>query len=173
VTVSVNFDPLAERMRRLRVPQETVARLVGFPPTQISRAANHQVNLTYAEWRKVETAIADLEELVRRAGVQLNWQNHEVLKAKLAELEEERVHPPAFPTPEDWKLLRAINSNQSFMVIAQEMGCDTSQLFGLLEAANKRIAFQAAQLASWTSARKAHSDIIQKEMADRKTEQQR
>jgi hypothetical protein len=165
--VSVNFDPLSERMRKLRAPQDLIARLTGLPAMAISRAANHQSDLCYADWRRVETVIADLEELCRRAGLIVDWRNHEVLKEKLAQLEDERQNPPEFPTETDWKLLRAISSGQSFVDIATEMGCTTSQLFGLLEAANKRITYQAAQLSSWTHIRKAHTDLVEKEMADR------
>ena len=172
MTVSVNFDPLSERMRRLRVPQETVARLLGFPPTQISRAANHQVDLTYPEWRRVEALIADLEEICRRAGLLVDWKNHEALKAKIAELESERQSPPEFPSERDYKLLRAISAGIGFSAVAEEMGCDKDQLFALLEVATRRFEYQITQMSKWTEARKAHSDIIQKEMVGRKATQQ-
>jgi hypothetical protein len=171
--VSVNFDPLSERMRRLRVPQETVARLLGFPPTMISRAANHQVDLAYPEWRRVEALIADLEEICRRAGLLVDWRNHEALKAKIAELESERQSPPEFPSERDYKLLRAISAGIGFSAVAEEMGCEKGELFDLLEIANKRFSYQTTQMSKWTEARKAHSDLVEKEMVDRKTTQQR
>ena len=160
-------------MRRLRVPQETVARLLGFPPTQISRAANHQVDLTYPEWRRVEALIADLEEICRRAGLLVDWKNHEALKAKIAELESERQSPPEFPSERDYKLLRAISAGIGFSAVAEEMGCDKDQLFALLEVATRRFEYQITQMSKWTEARKAHSDLVEKEMVDRKTAQQR
>lgn len=123
MTVSVNFDPLAERMRKLRVPQETISRLVGFPPTMISRAANHQVDLSYPDWRRVEALIADLEEICYRAGLVVDWRNHEALKVKIAELESERQNPPQFPTEQDYKLLRAVSAGIGFPAVAEEMDC--------------------------------------------------
>lgn len=170
--VSVNFDSLSERMRRLRVPQETVARLVGFPPTQISRAANHQVDLTYPEWRRVEALIADLEEICHRAGLLVDWKNHEALKAKISELETERRDPPEFPTEQDYKLLRAVSAGIAFPAVAEEMGCNVDQLFNLLDTANKRFAYQTVQMSKWTEARKAHQGLIEQEMVDRKRMQQ-
>jgi hypothetical protein len=171
VPVSVNFDPLLTRMQKLRVSQELIARLLGFPPTMISRAANHQVDLSYPDWRKVEAVIADLEELVRRAGgVLLDWKNHEILKIKLAELEDERRNPPAFPSHEDYKLMQAIgtNSGVSFVDVAQQMGCTVSELLKLLEDANKRFAYMGHRMSSWTNARAAHVDLVEKELEERK-----
>jgi len=172
--VSTNFDPLGDRMRRLRVPQETISRLVGFPPTMISRAANHQVDLSYPDWRKVETVIADLEELVRRAGgVQLDWKNHEILKNKLAELEDERRNPPGMPTSEDFKLMQAVGkSGVGFVDIAQQMSCSVSDLLKLLEDANKRFAYMNHQMSSWTAARAAHLDIVERELEQRQASRQ-
>jgi hypothetical protein len=171
--VSVNFDPLSERMRKLRAPQDLIAKLSGLPPMAISRAANHQTDLTYPEWRRVEALIADLEELCRRAGIVVDWRNHEVLKAKLAELEEQRRNPPQFPTEQDYKLLRAISSGVGFAVVAEEMGCDEGKLFDLLEVANTRFAYQTVQISKWTETRKAHTDLLDKDMVDRKATQQR
>ena len=164
--VSVNFDPLAERLRRLRASQELIAKLSGLPPMAISKAANHQADLSYPEWRKVEAVIADLEELVRRAGVLVDWRNHEILKAKLAELEEERLHPPEMPSVEDYKLLAAIGANSGigFVDIAQTMGCTVADLLSLLEGANKRFTHQTHRMSLWTEARKAHIDILNKEL---------
>ena len=161
--VSVNFDPLSERCVSCALRRICIARLSGLPAMAISGAANHQADLSYVDWRRVETVIADLEELCRRCGLLVDWRDHAVSRAKLAELEAERNDPPEFPTPEDWKLLRAISSGQGFADIAAEMGChNTSQLFRLLEIANKRIAYQAAQISSWTSMRKAHVDLEKK-----------
>jgi hypothetical protein len=165
--VSTNFDPHAERMRKLRAPQDLIAKLSGLPAMAISRAVNHQEDLSYADWRRVEAIIADLEELVRRSGVLLDWRNHEALKAKIAELESERQSPPEFPSERDYKLLRAISAGIGFSAVAEEMGCEKDELFELLEVANKRFAYQTVRMSQWTEARKAHSDIIQKEMVDR------
>jgi hypothetical protein len=171
--VSTNFDPHAERMRKLRAPQDLIAKLSGLPAMAISRAVNHQEDLSYADWRRVEAIIADLEELVRRSGVLLDWRNHEALKVKLVELEEERRNPPEFPSERDYKLLRAISAGIGFSAVAEEMGCDKDQLFALLEVATRRFEYQITQMSKWTEARKAHSDLVEKEMVDRKTAQQR
>jgi hypothetical protein len=170
VPVSVNFDPLLTRMQKLRVSQELIARILDFPPTMISRAVNHQVDLSYADWRRTEAVIADLEELVRRAGgVLLDWKNHEVLKNKLAELEEERRNPPGMATVEDFKLMQLVGTNSGigFVDVAQQLGCTVSELFLKLEGANKRFAFQANQMSLWTDARSAHIDAVEKEMKSR------
>jgi hypothetical protein len=156
--VSVNFDPLAERMRKLRATQELLAKLSGLPAMAISKAANHQSDLAYIDWRRVEAVIADLEEICRRAGVLVDWRNHEVLKAKLAELEDERRNPPGLPTPEDYQLMRAIGTNTGvgFVDVAQQLGCTVSDLLQMLEGANRRFAYMGHQMSSWTNARKAH-----------------
>jgi hypothetical protein len=171
--VSVNFDPLADRMRKLRAPQELLAKLSGLPPMAISKASNHQSDLSYADWRRVEAVIADLEELCRRAGVLVDWRNHEVLKNKLAELEEERRNPPGMPTSEDFRLMQAVGkSGARFLDIAREMNCSVSDLLQLLEAANKRFSYQVNQLSLWTAARTAHIDLVEKELAERQASRQ-
>ena len=148
--VSVNFDPLAERMRKIRASQDLLARLSGLPAMSISRAVNHQEDLCYADWRRVEGIIADLEEIVRRSPIQPDWKNYESVKANLADLESERRNPPSPPSTEDWALLSLVQTMNDPARIATNMGCTLTELSAKIEAANARFEFAVNQMSRWS-----------------------
>lgn len=150
MTVSTNFNPLAERLRKIRATQDLIAKLTGISPMALSRAANHQCDLSYGDWRRVETAIADLEEIVARAGVNVDWKNHQAIKEKLADLETERASPPPLPSPEDWRLMSEVCTGRDTTAIATELSISLSDLVEKLRQADTRFQYSVHQLRQGT-----------------------
>jgi hypothetical protein len=172
--IDTNIDDLMSRARPIGLKAVHISLYTGVSTAALSMAINHQKNLDYlSEWRPVESFISDCEKITRRSGVIPDWKNAEVIKARLAELEAERRDPPKMPTADDFKLMQAVGkSGTGFVDIAREMNCSVSDLLELLEAANRRFSFMNHQMSSWTDARKAHVDLVEKELEERKASRQ-
>jgi hypothetical protein len=168
--IDTSIDDLMSRARPIGLKAVHISLYTGVSTAALSMAINHQKNLDYrTEWRLVESFISDCEEIARRSGVIPDWKNAEIVKARLAELEAERHNPPGMPTSEDFRLMQAVGTNSGigFVDIAEAMACNVPDLLKLLEGANKRFQYQSNQMSLWTAARKAHVDILEKEMKDR------
>jgi hypothetical protein len=168
--IDTNIDPLMSRARPIGLKAVHIALYTGVSTAALSMAINHQKNLDYlAEWRYVESFISDCEEITRRSGVIPDWKNAEVVKARLAELEAERRNPPSLPTEDDWKLLRSLSSANGFVDTAADLGISMAQLFDRVDAMNKRFDYQINRLSLGAAARRAHIDLVNKELEERNT----
>jgi hypothetical protein len=168
--IDTNIDPLMSRARPIGLKAVHISLYTGVSTAALSMAINHQKNLDYlAEWRSVESFISDCEEITRRSGVIPDWKNAEVVKARLAELEAERRNPPSLPTEDDWKLLRSLSTATGFVDTAASLGITMSQLFDRVEAMNKRFDYQISRLSLGASTRRAHIDLVNKELEERNT----
>jgi hypothetical protein len=165
--VSCNYDVLVERARKIRAPQNLISRLSGIPEVSLSRATNHVADLCYSDWRKIESILADLEEIVRRAGMFVDWKDGAAVQAQLDRIAAERTNPPDTPTHADYELLSLVSGSDGFVGIAANLGCTMSELLERIEGANKRFSYQINQLSKWTECRKAHIDILNQELETR------
>jgi hypothetical protein len=127
-------------MRKIKASQDLLARLCDFPAMRISRAVNHQEYMIYEDWRKVESVITDLEEIVRRSPIQPDWKNYESVKVKIAELESERRNPPPAPDASDWELLSA-TTPESIQALATKRGIPVSDLMKSIDSSMRKFDF--------------------------------
>jgi hypothetical protein len=156
-----NLDPtpLVLRWQALRLRQNDVERYSGIDDTKISRIVNRQENFNYREWKHLEEVLSDLEEISQRTQGAVNWRNGEIVRRMLADLSEERLHPPKPLDSGDFEILGA-TTPEAIRALAAKRGISVPELLVAIEAATKKFDYTLHQLRRGTADSRALTKLL-------------